>query len=181
MLHYLRYRYVKMQMSAYINGELDARMRRIVARMIDQDPRCYAEYQRYLRMHSELQREIPLIGKPAPDTLGAIWENIALELATPSAPRDVPTASRTHFGMLAIVMIALAILPMMIETGSRVDPVIPTHPLPEIVASSTATAQSAASTAVTQVALLVHTDVVSTRDVATVGLQNTPAPQTPNH
>ena len=42
MLHYLRYRYVKMQMSAYINGELDARTRRIVARMIDQDPRCYA-------------------------------------------------------------------------------------------------------------------------------------------
>ncbi len=179
MLHYLRYRFVKMQMSAYINGELDARTRRIVARMIDQDPRCYAEYQRYSRMHSELQRAVPLIGKPAPDTLGAIWENIALELTMPPVAREVQTRSRTRFGMMAMIIFALVMLPMMIETDSQVDPVIPAHPLPEIVASSTATAQGLVSTAGTQIALLVHTDVVSTRDVATVGLQNTPAPQTP--
>lgn len=180
MLGYLRYRYVKAQISAYVNGELNPHARRLVARMIEQDERCYAEYRRVVDVHTELKRELPQIGKPAPEALGVLWENIARELASEARPAMGQRGSlKTRIGVAGTAVFALVLLPLMIDTRSRAEPVVPAHPLPEMVVSSTAPADDGLSTQATQVMLLFETDADVTKDVAMVGLQNTPAPQTP--
>jgi hypothetical protein len=180
MLQYLRYRYVKAQISAYVNGELNPRARGMVARMIERDERCYAEYRRTVELHAELKRELPQIGKPAPEALGMIWSNIARELASETPPLVGRRSNlKYRLGVAGTAVIALVLLPLMVGTGARAERFVPVQPLPEMLTGVTAPADDGFFMRATPVAYLYETDSLATRGVMFAGLQNTPAPQTP--
>jgi len=112
-----KYQYCKKRMVAYINGELDDRARRRVARYVDTCPRCYAEYQRQREIHRNLAADLPSFGRPQAAQLDRIWTAVKADLAAPSARRHPQPYLRVRYGVLMMLLITAMIFPLVF--GSR--------------------------------------------------------------
>lgn len=177
-LKYLRYRYVKARMTAYLDGELPVKTRRFIARQIDENLLCYEEYIRARQTKQTLERELPTLGRAGNKQLDNIWANIQSELQAPETRPVVAHRPRFTWGYgLATIVLAMILLAPFALDVSRVHVTVPQHPLPDFAVTQTSPARNAATHA-TSVAFAQDTRVQSTDDLS-AQLQNTPEPNTP--
>jgi anti-sigma factor RsiW len=180
MLKYLRYRYATAKMAAYVNGELPLKTRRFISRFLDEDPRVYEEYIRQRQTKLELERQLPVFGRPQQKQLDSIWTAIQAEMNAPDKSDITPTATRPRYSLgygLAVVLCALALLvPLAFDTSRANASAVPEKPLPETVEFTTPS-HDTPSAQPTSIAVAARTETRATDDVA--DLQNTPAPHTP--
>lgn len=164
LLKYLKYRYVKARLAAYLDGELPANTRRFIAREIDENPLAYREYLRARQTKQALERLLPSFGKPETGQLDAIWANIQGELQQESRPRR-PLRPQFSFayGFAVIVIAMLLLAPLAFDTHRASASALPSLPAPEILTTSPAITEAQ----VTTVALGATDDLAK-------HLQNTP-------
>jgi anti-sigma factor RsiW len=177
MLKYLRYRYAKTKMTAYINGELPPSMRRFIGRLINDDERVYNEYIRQRQTKLELERQLPAFGRPEEGRLNAIWVNIQAQLNTPDAPVTPPPTARRSYSLSYGVALGLCVLALLIPfafDASHASAAV----VPQVLETEEFTTPDVTVLKVTSVAVAARSEVLPTHDVA-VGIQNTPAPRTP--
>jgi anti-sigma factor RsiW len=182
MLKYLRYRYAKAKMAAYVNGELSPNTRRFVGRLINDDERIYNEYIRQRQTKQKLERELPTFGRPDEGQLSAVWANIQAEMSKSDKP-DTPPASRPRYSLsyaVAAVMFVLAVLiPIALDASHVSAAAVALKSVPETVEFTTPdTQEPGAQPTSIAVAAAVQTQAQVTDEVNT-DLQNTPAPRTP--
>ena len=167
LLKYLKYRYVKARLAAYLDGELPASTRRFIAREIDENPLAYREYLRAKQSKQELERVLPTFGKAEAGQLDAIWTNIQGELQKEERPAKVRRL-RPQFSFaygIAMMLVAMLILAPFAFDAQRVSAAsVPSQPSPEIQVTSPAKTEAQATT----VAL------GATDDLRSNPLQNTP-------
>jgi anti-sigma factor RsiW len=180
LLKYLRYRYVKARMTAYLDGELPTQTRRFIARQIDENPLCYQEYIRSRQAKQALERDLPTFGRAGQSQLDNIWANIQSELKAVdsvgiSRPRRLSYS--WAYGFAALMMALILLAPFALDARHLGVSNIPKQPLPEIAATQTSPAQTA-SVNPTSVAFAQDTEVQSTDDLS-AELQNTPVPNKP--
>jgi len=182
MLRFLRYRYAKTRLAAFIDGELPISSRRLIARMIDEDRRIYEEYLRFRQTREMLQRDMPILGRTNPDQLTSMWENIQIQLQTPASVSEQKSTTyrRTSLSYSLVVgFCSIAfLLPVFWGTGDVSDIAIPhQQPQPEM-AMKTITPSNMPLIEATAVAVVAQSFPEST-DGAFSHLDNTPAPKTP--
>lgn len=169
-----KYWYCKARMTAYIHGELPPRSRQRMARFIDECPLCYREYQRQSARMRELQRGVPLLGRPDPARLDRIWAGVQAELARPTASAPPPPRHYTPgYGFAALLLVMLLVFPWALGR-SGVQSGIPQQPSPDQSALAATPVRTAGGSAPTAVALVL---TASTEKDTSILLQNTPAPQ----
>lgn len=156
MLHFFKYHYCKMRMTAFVNGELSMDARRRIARYIDECPRCYAEYAHQRGLQQELMRTLPGLGKPDERQVSAMWDAIQRDLQ-PSATQQKPRVPhyQLRYGMATIVIVLILALPLTLSDTAANTTVSVTHPRP--VANHTISTISPQSTPIAVVATPVET------------------------
>jgi anti-sigma factor RsiW len=170
LLKYLKYRYVKARLAAYLDGELPAKTRRFIARQIDENPLAYQEYIRARQTKQSLERALPSFGKPESGQLNAVWANIQREMQKEERPpRNRRLRPQYSFGYgFAVVLIALLMIAPFAFDAQRVSASsVPSQPSPELQTTSPAITEAQA-TAVAFVG-----DAKVTDDLRS-NLQNTP-------
>lgn len=188
-LRYLRYRYTKARMTAYINSELPTKTRRFIARQIDSDPRCYDVYLQHRQTKQELERDLLIFGKADAPQLQNIWTNIQSELNAPTiatTTTNIQPRPQMKFSLgygLAIVLCVFALmLPMFVETNTVHASGAPIEQaIPEV--TSIVTVQKVITVKPTSIAQVIETDVetieAQVTDAVKPKMQNTPDPLTP--
>lgn len=144
---FMRLRYCKANLAAYINGQLSPRARRRIARYIDIDAACYAEYVRQRELARELNHSLPYIGQPSQPQLDRIWGAIQAEMGiineiSPNAPTSAsqrPTPhylqvkrANTRFGLVGIACSLVMALPLMMGNSNFSALYVPTPPDPQV-------------------------------------------------
>lgn len=182
MLKYLRYRYAKTKMVAYVNGELPPNTRRFVGRLINDDERVYQEYIRQRHTKLKLERELPTLGHPDAGQLKAVWANIQAELNKPDKP-DTPPVRRPRYSLsyaVAAFMFVLAVLiPLAFDASHASASTVFQKSVPETVEFTTPdtdTPHPQPTSVAFAVAVQTQAQVT---DGVNADLQNTPAPRTP--
>lgn len=179
MLDYLRYRYAKIKMAAFVNGELPSHTRRFIARLVDTDARVYEEYIRHRQAKQELERTLPVLGRPEVRQLDTIWAGIQAQMNTPNINRrTVPPRQRysLSYGLAVLLGVLALLLPLAFEGGHVKASAVAQQSVPETQEFNTPSEDIPPKqpTAVAMVANMASraTDIVA-------NLQNTPAPHTP--
>jgi len=174
-MFWLKYRYTKARMVAYLNGDLPSHVRQRMARYIDGDKRCYAEYVRQKQAAQEIERDLPRFGTPDAARLNAIWTQIETELtASPaSQPRVIRKRYVFGYGMAMAVMLLILIAPAWVNTRLDAGTMLPSQPAPHIVRNETAVPARNATPTHQSVVLL--TEPVHKQP--NLYLQNTPTPR----
>lgn len=168
----LKYRYCKVHMMAYINGELSLAARRRIARYIAEDPACYAEYMRQLDIARELEHRMQCVGRPAMPQLERIWAQVQTNIH--AAPVQRPQSRRVRYGLLLLVALLVLILPWALA-NRNVAPNIPSQPAPEVSLRRGTPAPLHTHTYV-NVAFYTMSRTPEHRVSVSLALQNTPAP-----
>jgi len=169
-----KYQYCKRRMVAYINGELDDRARRRVARYVDSCPRCYAEYQRQRELQRELAADLPSFGRPQAAQLDRIWSAVTADLATPPRRHPQPYL-RVRYGVVMMLFITAMIFPLVFGS-SAISQAAATPPTP-------AESQTVSALLVTEAAAATQVpDVEPTRQAVETAqvIDETQAISTPN-
>lgn len=179
LLKYLRYRYVKAHLAAYLDGELPAKTRRFIARQIDENSLCYEAYIRARQTKQALERDLATFGRAEQRQLDDIWANIQSELKADN--RAIISISRTSYswgyGLAAMMLVMILLAPFVLDANRLGVSDVPEHPLPEMAVTQTSPAKTESVNA-TSVALAQDTEVQSTDDLS-AQLQNTPEPNAP--
>ncbi|MCA9913575.1 MAG: hypothetical protein KC496_09515 [Anaerolineae bacterium] len=183
MLRFLWYRYARARMAAYVNGELPPKTRRFVARIIDEDPRCYQAYRIQRQAQQELQRTLPLVGKPQAGQLDALWQQISTEMELPEPEviqqpgiRFKPSYS-LGYGLAGGFLLLLLTLPYAMGAGMVTASAVPRQPQPHAIVTEEAPTFTM-SVSATPTAVAFHTEIQGT-EIARSDLHNTPAAKTP--
>lgn len=152
---FMRLRYCKANLTAYVNGQLSPRARRRIARYIDIDAACYAEYVRQRELARELNHSLPYIGQPTQPQLDRVWGAIQAEIGTiteigssvsTSAPTPALASSQqrytphymqvkranTRFGLVGIACGLVMALPVMLGNSNVSALYVPTPPEPQL-------------------------------------------------
>ena len=115
-----KYRFCKVHMARFVNGDLAQPARRRVARYIDECEDCYREYMQHREFAHKLERSLPTLGKPGPARLDQIWSAVQAELnEAPARPKWHGEAHPRLGGKFSYALVVLAmtlalLLPMMI-------------------------------------------------------------------
>lgn len=187
LLKFLRYRYAKARMSAYIEGTLPPDTRRFVARQIESNPRCYQEYMRLRQLHEQLKAEIPRFAMPDDTQLDTMWAHIQSEIAISkpvATPRRIALRPRFSLGYsVAMLFIVIIMLTPVAHSAAKTVPVpIVERPLPEATeaintpSAAGITERAANAKTVEIAAQTTNTHAPHTRLPA----YNTPEPRTPS-
>lgn len=126
-------RYCKSRLNAYIQGGLEIKTRRWVARHLDSCPVCYARYLQQREVFEELSRRIPLIGHPQPAQLQRIWAAVQTEISP-----TYQSAWRQHsrYGLVTLVLVLVMLVPLTLG-NQNVDFSIPLPPAPTLEVTDT--------------------------------------------
>ncbi|MBC8099104.1 MAG: hypothetical protein H7Y11_06650 [Armatimonadetes bacterium] len=143
LLNYLRLRYTKARMVAYLHGELPPAARRRVARYIDRYPACYAEYAKQRDAVRELSFRLPLVGQAETPDFTRMWSAIQTQLASDSAPRrqhprmGMVSRLQLQYGAVGLVLALVLLLPVTFSGTRGALTVSAAQPVP-----ATATAEA---------------------------------------
>ena len=132
LINFLKYRYCKSRMVAFIHSELSSASRQRVARYIDECSACYAEYAHQKNIQRKLIDQIPVLGQPKPDQLDRMWAAIQGEMQ-PSQPRVRPLYP-TRYGLVTLALMLMLIMPLIFQ-GGRVSLITVTQPTPNNIQS----------------------------------------------
>ncbi|RMG83737.1 MAG: hypothetical protein D6712_12605 [Chloroflexi bacterium] len=168
----LKYRYCKVHMTAYINGELSQAARRRIARYIAEDPACRAEYMRQLDIARELEHRMQCVGRPAVPQLERIWAQVQTNIQTTPAPRTQPR--RVRYGLMLLVVLLVLVLPWTLA-NRNVAPNIPSQPAPEV-SLRRGTPEPPHTHTYVNVAFYTMSSTPEHAASISLALQNTPAP-----
>lgn len=129
----LRCQYVQSRIAAFVNNECTERERRIVGQHLDHCPTCEAAYQHQRSLQREMQRDLPRMGSANAAQLGAIWQRIEQDLATPvpqpaATPMRLPSGS-WHYGLVAAMAFVLLTMAWFADSNS-VYAALPSQPAP---------------------------------------------------
>ena len=113
-----KYRFCKVHMARFVNGDLAEPVRRRVARYIDECEDCYREYMQHREFAHKLERSLPTLGKPGAAKLDQIWTAVQAEMnETPARPwtrEPRPRlGSRFSYALVVLAMTLALLLPMM--------------------------------------------------------------------
>ncbi len=144
------FRHCETYLDAYLDHDLPPRKRQWVARHLDQCPDCYRAYRQKRDLRAELQRSVPLVGQRQQPDFGALWTNIQREIPQPPS---IFAPVRMRFGLTAIAVMVMFLLPFTMGHRDARLALPPTYPLP--VSAATEAAESTEPVAeATQVASL---------------------------
>lgn len=133
MLRLLRLRYCRAHMNAYLDGTLSDTARRRVARYIDSDPACYAEYMRQRTLRQDLIQTLPRIGRPPAQRLDALWSAIQAEIAPQTIHSGRPMGGllnlKAAYGFVGMAAALLLMLPLSVG-GGQAGFALPQQPQP---------------------------------------------------
>lgn len=129
----LRCQYVQSRIAAFVNNECTERERRIVGQHLDHCPTCEAAYQHQRSLQREMQRDLPRMGSANAAQLGAIWQRVEQDLATPvpqpaATPMRLPSSS-WHYGLVAAMAFVLLTMAWFADSNS-VYAALPSQPAP---------------------------------------------------
>lgn len=183
MLNYLRYRYAKARMPAFVNGELPPKSRRFIARLIDDDSRVYQDYIRQRQTKQELERQLPTFGRPDSGQLDALWTTIQTQISSKdtadSVSRSVsPSRYPVGYGLAMILCVVALSIPLTFDSTKASASSLPQQPQPEIAVTLTTPSRDTPAAEPTTVAYVAETQPHATDNLAS-DLQNTPEPNTP--
>ncbi len=110
-----KYRYCKVHMARFVNGDLADPVRRRVARYIDESEDCYREYMRHREFAQKLERSLPTFGRPNSQQLGRVWSALQTDLQTPQSQSiwysDFSWRSSMQFSYgLAVLALTMALM-----------------------------------------------------------------------
>ena len=115
-----KYRFCKVHMARFVNGDLADHVRRRVARYIDECDDCYREYLQHREFAHKLERSLPTLGHAHPAKLDKIWTSLQADLLeTQASPhwfgdfRSRP-GSNFSYGLVIVAITIALLLPMMI-------------------------------------------------------------------
>ena len=116
-------RYCKVHMAQYLSGDLSDVTRRRVARFIDECQDCYDEYIRQRSVSDQLQRNLPILGRPDNQRLNNIWLSLQTDLLPASGPGfvrndKIQASPAMGYGLVLIVLAATLLLTLTIGLHS---------------------------------------------------------------
>ena len=171
-----KYRFCKVHMARFVNGDLADPVRQRVARYIDECEDCYREYMQHREFALKLERNLPTLGHANSVKLDQIWSSLEADLresqAHPNWLGDFRSRPSLNFSYgLVIIAIAIALLlPMIIGFHSTLLTVDLPH-LPQYASIvRTPASQSSPKT-------FVNATSQSNARRQTPLLQNTPSPR----
>ncbi len=115
-----KYRFCKVHMARFVNGDLADPARRRVARYIDECEDCYREYMQHREFAFTLERNLPTLGHPNSAKLDQIWSSLQADLQetqlSPQWLREFGSRSSMQFsyGLVIIAITIALLLPLMI-------------------------------------------------------------------
>jgi hypothetical protein len=112
MFAWLKVRYCRARLAAYLNHELPPHARRRVARYIEEEPACYAEYIRQRDLQRELIDHMAYFGQSQNEQLSRMWTAIQMELSPAARPRPVIQSPRTRYGLAGMAAAFLIAVPV---------------------------------------------------------------------
>lgn len=118
---------IRKQIIRYIDREVEAPLRREIARHLDTCNECYDFYLHQFDLQQELKHGLPRIGQQQDAELGRVWSAVQTELAsTGFAARS----SSPHYGIAAF-FVTLAMIIQLMLGGQQVSLAAPpTQPSP---------------------------------------------------
>lgn len=115
-----KYRFCKVHMARFVNGDLADPVRRRVARYIDECDDCYREYMQHREFALKLERSLPVLGQVSAVKLDQIWSTLQADLVETQANpywlgdfRSRPSLNFSY-GLVIIAITVALLLPMMI-------------------------------------------------------------------
>lgn len=182
LLQYLRYRYIKHHLNAYLDGDLPAHKRRFIARYIDQDAKSYRAFVRLRQSRQQLEQDLPLIGQANDEQLARMWDHIQADVI--QTPLSQPEEPQQHYRIkrwlrysitLIVIVFALA-SPLIVNSDSLTTLPVAQQPVPQEI-----TALLIPTTVTPQGAEWLSSTVPETPMSLTVSipLKNTPEVRTP--
>lgn len=172
-------------MTAYINGELSQSARRYVARQIDRDPRCHAEYLRQRAIKDALESRLPAMDRPHADQLNTMWANIQTQLhdgaiVPVGGPANTPEA-QSPYSLGYALAVLLCLFGLLLPFTSRVEgseAAVIEQPVPALAVQQITLVHDTPDVASSLVAAARWTQPGST-PAPIHNLHSTPSPQTP--
>lgn len=122
-----KYRFCKVHMARFVNGDLAEPVRRRVARYIDECEDCYREYMQHREFAHKLERSLPTFGKPGAATLDKVWISLQADMQAPPTRSDgihAPAGLKFSYGLVIAAITLALLLPMLIgihAAGLSVD------------------------------------------------------------
>ncbi len=113
---------------AYVDRELSAAARRLVAVHLDHCERCHAAWVRQRHLTGGLRAGLPGVGRLEPARAGALWQAVHREL---SASRRIPLPfSQRGMSALVLLIAAALVLPWLLSPGRLAARSLPLPPTP---------------------------------------------------
>jgi anti-sigma factor RsiW len=131
MLNCLVCHYTRMNLDAFIDGELSPRVRRRVAQHLDRCSHCDRRYVQRRQLRRELQQALPLVGHHIEPDYAALWQGIQVELPRRTPPR------RFRYGLVMMMILLALVVPLTMGNG-RVTESLPEQPVPQVQAGTEA-------------------------------------------
>ncbi len=168
-----KYRFCKVHMARFVNGDLAEPVRRRVARYIDECEDCYREYMQHREFAFKLERSLPTLGKPGSARLDKVWSALQADMQAPPARSNgiqAPAGLKFSYGLVMVAITLLLLLPMLIgmhAAGLSVDMPLGPRYASALSGPASASAHSAAIGATAEPAAYWRRPL----------LQNTPSPR----
>lgn len=122
-LNFFKCSHCEKHLDAYLDHRLTPRLRRRVARHLDECPRCYLLYIQRRDLQQELQRALPLVGRRDKTDFQRLWGGISAELPRTAVP------NRMRYGLVAMALMVMFLLPFtMAHRDVMLSPTIPAAP-----------------------------------------------------
>lgn len=113
---------------AYVDRELSAAERRLVAGHLDTCERCHAAWVRQRNLAAGLRAGLPGMGRLEPARAGALWQAVHHELMTPR--RMALPFSQRRMSLLVLLVAAALVLPWLLSPGRLAARSLPLPPTP---------------------------------------------------
>ncbi|MBL8156486.1 MAG: zf-HC2 domain-containing protein [Anaerolineae bacterium] len=116
------------QMIAYLNRELRPSMRERMANHLDTCPTCYARFLQESQLASELQQEIPLVGRGQTPGFDQVWSAFRRDRHGSSTRSSFSESIRYGWAVLAVAV--MLVIPMTMGAQQVTLASAPTQPSP---------------------------------------------------
>ncbi len=169
----MRCKYCQSRLVAYIHNELPIKQRREVSRHLDNCETCYAVYLQQQDLAHDLANAVPSIGAGFKPDFSRVWVAMYNDSAR---SRSVSAPYSLHYGLVALVVTLLFLIPLTMGSNHITLASPPTQPAPLTLRATPGS--TASNIEGTVVALQLSTEVTPEAGQQTVGpsldVANTP-------
>ncbi len=146
LLRFLKFRYYRAHLLAFLNGELAPRLRRRIGRAIDESPALYAAYLQQRDEVQDFERQIHRVGQPQKAQLDRIWAVVQAEMAGLNPPEPRSRSRQTmRYGLVGLTVVAAILMPLSFSTWES-SSIVPQPPSPNTLFATSVAAVGGAET-----------------------------------